>query len=91
MAPDLIAALLDGVQIAERGSVSRKPAADGLNLQIGGWAIRNRDLPILEVIGLVGAGVAVLLAPGAIAAGALVTGLTSFSKLVWSVCRTRHY
>ena len=86
-APNLAAALRDGVQAAERDSLRADPAADGLNLQIGSWAIRDRDLPVLETIGLVGAGVAVLLGPGAIVAGAAVAGFTSFAKLVWTTWR----
>lgn len=85
--PDLAAALRDGVQAAERESLGADSAADGLNLQFGSWAIRDRDLPVLETIGLVGAGVAALLGPGAIAAGAVVAGFTSFAKMVWTTWR----
>ncbi len=87
--PDLAAALRDGVQAAERESLGADPASDGLNLQMGSWAIRDRDLPVLETIGLVGAGVAALLGPGAIVAGAAVARFLS-GKLPSSILVVTH-
>jgi hypothetical protein len=85
--PDLATALRDGVQGAERESMGANSAPDGLNLQMGNWVIRDRDLPVLETIGLVGAGIAVLVGSGGILAGAAVAGFTSFAKMVWATWR----
>ncbi len=80
-------ALQQGVQEAERETLGGDAAADGLNLQVGNWVIRDKDLPVLEAIGMVGAAITAVMAPGALAAGAVVAGLTSFAKLAWSTWR----
>ncbi len=85
----LRAALVAGVDQGEAEQrASAPPPADGaLNLRISNWILRGQDMPILELIGIVGAAATAALAPGAIAAAAIVTALTSFATLCWKTWR----
>lgn len=85
---ELEQALRDGVGAAESEARSEQGAADGsLDLRLGSWVLRSEDLPVAEAIGLVGAALAAALAPGAIAAGAVVTAVTGFATLCWKAWR----
>jgi hypothetical protein len=82
------AALVEGV---DRGETEHRgePRSTGgaLNLRIGNWVLRTQDMPVLELIGMAAAAATALLAPEAIAAGAVVTGLSSFAGLCWKTWR----
>jgi hypothetical protein len=82
------AALVAGVDRGEtehRGEA--RPAGGALNLRVSNWVLRGQDMPVLELIGMVAAAATALLAPEAIAAGALITGLSSFAGLCWKTWR----
>ncbi len=85
----LRAALVAGVDQgeAEQRATAPHPADGALNLRISNWILRGQDMPILELIGIVGAAATAALAPGVIAAGAIVTALTSFATLCWKTWR----
>jgi hypothetical protein len=82
------AALVAGVDRSETEyRAEARPVSGALNLRIGNWVLRGQDMPVLELIGMVAAAVTALLAPEAIAAGAAVTGLSSFASLCWKTWR----
>lgn len=85
---DLRAALASGIGAGELDSRD-DPALDdgGLNLRLNNFVLRDQDVPMTEVIGVVGAAAAAALAPGALVAGALVTALSSFAALAWKAWR----
>src|SRR5271165_1831921 len=80
-------ALVAGVNRGEQDDRREPRPADGaLNLRTGNWVLRGKDMPVIELIGIVGAAAAVALGPAAFAP-ALVTGLTSFATLCWRTWR----
>jgi hypothetical protein len=82
------AALVAGVDQGEAQQRALAPTADGaLNLRISNWVLRGQDMPVLELIGIVGAAATAAVAPGAIAAGAIIAALTSFATLCWKTWR----
>jgi len=85
---DIRNALVAGIGAGEQDS--RKDPADadaGLNLRLNGWVLREQDIPMTELIGIVGAAATAVLAPGVIAAGAVVTALSGFAALAWKAWR----
>ncbi len=84
---DIVAQLSDAIVLADTGNQQKSSPADGLNLKIGKRILRDRDLPILESIGMVAAAITAVVAPAALAAPAVISGLASFAKLVWSTWR----
>lgn len=87
-ADNIRAALVAGIDKGETEHRVEARNADGsLNLQISNWVLRGTDIPVLELIGIVGAAATAALAPGAIAAGIVVTALTSFAALCWKTWR----
>jgi len=88
VADTIRAALVSGVNAGEAERRSDIRLNDGaLNLRINDWVLREQDMPVLELIGMVGAAVTAVVAPGAIAAGAVVTALSSFATLCWKTWR----
>lgn len=87
--PDAVrAALIAGVAKGEAEARATPPEANGtLNLRLGGWVLRETDIPVTEMIAIVGAATIAALAPGVIAAGAVVTALTGFATLAWKTWR----
>ena len=84
---DIRNALLLGIAIGEKDSRDA-PLADGaLNLRLKSWILREQDIPMTELIGIVSVAAAAALAPGAIAAGAVVTALSTFAALAWKAWR----
>lgn len=86
--PELLTAVCAGIVAGD--AAARGPAAGAagtLNLRLGGWVLREQDAPVVELIGVVGAAAAAALAPGAIAAGAVITALSTFAALAWKVWR----
>ena len=85
---ELRAALAAGIGAGELDSRDDPVLEDGgLSLRLNSWVLRDQDVPMTEVIGMVGAAAAAALAPGAIVAGALVTALSSFAALAWKAWR----
>jgi hypothetical protein len=81
-------ALSAGIAQGEMQSRDRAAEADGaLNLRINNWVLREQDIPMTEIIGLVGSAAALALAPGVIAVGAVITALSTFAALCWKVWR----
>jgi hypothetical protein len=81
------AALVAGVDQGEQDHRSGTRLADGaLNLRTGNWVLRGKDMPVIELIGIVGAAAAAALGPAAFAP-ALVAALTSFASLCWKSWR----
>jgi hypothetical protein len=82
------AALVEGV---DRGETEQRgadrPVNRALNLRVGDWVLREQDMPVLELIGMVAAAATAALAPEAIAATAVVTALSSFAGLCWKTWR----
>ena len=60
---------------------------DGLNLRLGRFVLREEDLPVVEAIGVVSAAAVALLAPAAVAAGMIVTAVSSFAAMTWKAWR----
>lgn len=86
--PEVLAAVCTGIAAGDAAARGAATGADGtLNLRIGGWVLRDQDAPVAELIGIVGAAATAALVPGAIAAGAVVTALTTFAALAWKVWR----
>jgi len=82
------AALLAGIDQGEtEHRVEARPADGALNLRISNWVLRTQDMPVLELIGIVGTAAISALAPEAVAAGIVVTALTSFAGLCWKAWR----
>jgi hypothetical protein len=82
------AALVEGINQGETEQRDEAKLADGtLHLRVSNWVLRGQDLPVLELIGIVGAAATAALAPGAIAAGAVITALSSFAELCWKTWR----
>ncbi len=81
-------ALVAGISAGEQASRrDPAPADDGLNLRVSSWVLREQDIPVTELIGIVGAAATAALAPGLIAAGAVVTALSGFAALAWKAWR----
>lgn len=81
-------ALAAGIAAGDAEARSAAAGDDGtLNLRLGSWVLREQDLPVTELIGIVGAAVTAALAPGVIAAGAVVSALTAFAALAWKAWR----
>lgn len=93
MPPDRVsdpvrAALTAGIRAGEAEARDVPPNADGaLNLRLGGWILRDQDIPMTELIGIVGVAATAVLASGVIAAGAVVTALTAFAAMAWKAWR----
>ncbi len=88
MTADVRAALTAGIGQGERQSRDNPSPADGaLNLRLNNWILREQDIPVTELIGVVGSAATLALAPGAIAAGAVVTALSAFAALCWKAWR----
>jgi hypothetical protein len=82
------AALVAGIDQGETEQRSVARNADGaLNLRVSNWVLRGQDMPVLELIAIVGAAATAAVVPGGIAAGAMVTALTSFASLCWKTWR----
>jgi hypothetical protein len=82
------AALVAGVDQGETEHRGEKRNPDGsLNLRVSSWVLRGQDMPILELIGIVGTAATAALVPGAVAAGIVVAALTSFAGLCWKTWR----
>ena len=86
---DVREALLAGIGSGEKDSRGQPAATDdgALNLRLNGWILREQDIPVTELIGIVGAAATAVLAPEVIAAAAVVTALTSFAALAWKAWR----
>src|SRR5262245_32519222 len=81
-------ALTSGIGGAEVDSRTDRAKSDGtLNLRLKSWVLRDQDMPVTELIGIVGAAATAALAPGVIAAGAVVAALSAFAKLAWQTWR----
>jgi hypothetical protein len=82
------AALVAGINEGETEHRSEVRPADGaLNFRLNNWVLRGQDMPVLELIGIVGTAAVAMLAPGAIAAGVVLTALSSFAGLCWKTWR----
>lgn len=85
---DIRSALTAGIGAGEHESRGDAGQTDGaLNLRVKSWILRDQDIPMTELIGIVGAAVTTALAPGVIAAGAVVTALSAFASLAWKAWR----
>jgi hypothetical protein len=84
---DIAAALTQGITASEDELRAADRPVDGLNLRVGRWVLRDSDLPVLEAITMVGAALGAVAAPGAIAVGTVLAGLTAFAKFAWSAWR----
>lgn len=81
-------ALIVGIGAGEHDARDEQADADGaLNLRLGNWILREQDIPVTELIGIVGTAAVAALAPGVIAAGAVVTALSTFAALAWKAWR----
>jgi hypothetical protein len=88
LTPDVRAALTAGIGQGEMQFRNDAPKLDGsLNLRLNSWILREQDIPVTEIIGVVGAAATVALAPGVIAAGAVITALSTFAALCWKAWR----
>src|SRR5882724_9238751 len=82
------AALVAGVDKGETEHRDEPRNPDGSqNLRISNWVLRGQDMPVLEMIGIIGTAATAALVPGAVAAGVVVTALTSFAGLCWKMWR----
>jgi hypothetical protein len=81
------AALGTGVDHGEQSFREETRPADGaLNLRTRNWVLRERDIPVIELIGIVGAAAAAALMPAALGP-ALITALSGFASLCWRTWR----
>jgi hypothetical protein len=86
--PEVRTAVSAGIATGDAAARGAAPGDDGtLNLRLGGWVLRDQDVPVTELIGIVGAAVTAAMVPGAIAAGAVITALTSFAAVAWKAWR----
>jgi hypothetical protein len=85
---DLRRAIAEGIGIGD-ADARDDPALDdgGLNLRLNRFILRDQDIPMTELIGIVAAAATAALVPGAIVAGALVTAVSSFAALAWKAWR----
>ncbi len=86
-AEDVAAAIEAGVRDGEREVREDMGDAEGLNLRIGTWVLRDKDLPVLNVIGMIGAAVVAIFAPGPVLLASAVAGVTAFSRTAWTAWR----
>lgn len=85
---DIRTALSAGIATGDTEARDTEPDDNGaLNLRLGSWVLREQDVPVTELIGIVGVAVTAALAPGVIAAGAIVTALSAFAALSWKAWR----
>lgn len=88
LSPELRDAISAGIAKGDAEARGGNPGDAGtLNLRIAGWVLREEDVPVSEMIGIVGVAVTAALAPGAIAVGAIVTAVTTFAALCWKAWR----
>ena len=81
-------ALTVGIGTGEQDSRDDPVKADGaLNLRLKSWILREQDIPVTELIGVVGAAATAALAPGVIVAGAVLTALSAFAAMTWKAWR----
>lgn len=85
---DIRAAIAAGIGAGELDTRDDPTLEDGgLNLRVNNWVLRDQDIPMTELIGIVGAAAAAALVPGAIVAGAVITALSSFAAMAWKAWR----
>lgn len=84
---EILDALSAGMAQSEEALLTEVKPVDGLNLRVGQWVLRDRDIPVIEAITMVGAALGAVAAPGAIAIGTVLAGLTAFAKFAWSAWR----
>lgn len=84
---DTVKQLTESILQVDEEQRSNNGVVDGLNLKIGKRILRDSDLPILEGIGMVAAAITAVIVPAALVAPAIVSGIASFAKLVWSTWR----
>lgn len=88
LSPEVRAAVCAGIVTGDAAARGPAVGSDGtLNLRIGGWVLRDQDVPVTEMIGIVGTAATAALAPGALAAGAVIAALTSFAAIAWKAWR----
>lgn len=87
IAPEWREALTAGIGQGEVESRTTAEADGTLNLRIGGWVLREQDIPVTEIIGIVGVAATATVGAGVIAAGAVITALTAFATLTWKTWR----
>jgi hypothetical protein len=85
---DMRAAIAEGIAVAERAArADESIAGPGLGLRIGTWVLREADLPVVEIIGMVAAAATIAAAPAALTASAAIGGVAAFAGLCWRTWR----
>jgi len=87
--PAIAAALSGGVVEAEteRRAEPVLPGDTALNVRLGGFVIRDDDLPFLDALSAVATAVAASAATAGVASPLIIAALTSVAKLCWNVWR----
>jgi hypothetical protein len=87
--PTIASAITIGVVAAEH-EVRAGPALPGntaLNVRLGGFVIRDADVPFLEVITAVATAVAAASSTAGLTASLVIAAVTSLAQLCWNVWR----
>lgn len=84
---DVRVAIKDGILEEERLLRSGDVELHGFNLRLGKWLLRDDDIPVIEIIGLVGSGILAIAATGPLGLAAVISGVKSFAKIVWDAWR----
>lgn len=82
-------ALRAGISAAEN-AIKTEPALPGdtaLNIKLGGFVIRDADVPFLQALSAVSIAVAAAASTGGLTAPLIVAAVTSLGQLCWSVWR----
>jgi hypothetical protein len=86
---DLTSALLVGFAAADRDlrTIEGGSEALALNLKVGGWVIRDDDVPVIQALGAIAAAVAASFATGGVALPSVAIAVTAFADLCWRAWR----
>ncbi len=84
----VLQAIRNGFKDADIDMQDIEKLADGsLNLRINSWILREEDIPVIEIIGIVSTAVTAALMPEVVATTVIVTALSSFAAVCWKTWR----
>jgi hypothetical protein len=88
-ASDLQVALLSGIASADHDlrTVGDDSAALALDLKVGGWVIRDDDVPIIQALSAIAGAVAASIATGGLALPSVAIAVTGLADLCWRAWR----
>ena len=87
--PSVASAITNGVAAAERElrAAPVLPGRTALDVRLGGFVIRDADIPFLQALSAVGTAVAAAASTAGLTAPLVIAAVTSLAQLCWNVWR----